>query len=162
MDMNKDRNTSNDLSQYTKEFGKLQVIAYKDMVINGVCLRNLGIYYMDSAPDWGVKNHKHSFFELHYVLHGYTYTTINHVERRINAGYFYLMPPGTYHSHRQDSQEGHFGFALRWEFIKLDLKPAFRDSSSELEEMGKLLLNASTLPVEDPGNIINQMIHLLD
>lgn len=117
---------------------------------------------MEIDPEWNVKKHRHSFFEFHYVSGGYTYTTINNVERRINAGSFYIMPPGTYHSHRQDQGKGHSGFALRWEFVKKDVKVEFGGSSYELESIGELLLNVSAIPVEDGGKILNQMTDLLE
>jgi AraC-like DNA-binding protein len=161
MDLN-DSQGSNYISRYQENFEKLQVIAYKDLVINGLCLRILGIHYLEMTPDWSVKNHRHSFFEFHYVADGYTYTTIHHVERWIKAGSFYLMPPGTYHSHRQDPEGGHIGFALRWEFVKEDVKSESRGSSLELERMGDCLFNASTLPVEDEGKILYRMVDLLE
>jgi len=41
-----------DLREYKVDFGKLQAIAYKDIYINGVGLRNLGIHFMDSGYEW--------------------------------------------------------------------------------------------------------------
>lgn len=150
------------LASYKDSFGKLQAIAYKDITVNGICLGILGIHFMDYGPDWNVKKHKHSFFELHYVTDKHTYTTINNIERRINAGSFYLMPPGTYHSHREDPDSGHIGFALRWEFLRKDGSTGQKGGNFELERICDFLHHASSLPLEDNGEILGGMLNLLD
>lgn len=152
-----------DLREYKLSFEKLQAIAYKDIYINGTGLRNLGIHLMDNGSAWNVKTHKHSFFEFHYIANNYTYTSINRVEQKIGQGSFYLMPPGTFHSHREDPGEGHIGFAIRWEFIGdntcinngIHPDPGF-------ERCMSILQNAHSKPLKDDGMLIDEMLLLLN
>lgn len=151
-----------DLRGYKVNFEKLQVIAYKDIVINGIGLRNLGIHFMDYGSEWNVKSHKHSFFEFHYVTDHYTYTSINGMEQKIGQGSFYLMPPGTYHSHREEPGEGHIGFAIRWEFIETDTcKNHGAHPSSEFGRYAGILQDAPSNPVKDDGVLMDGMLQLL-
>lgn len=159
-----------DLRNYKAQFEKLQVITYKDIYINGIGIRNLGIHFMDSGLKWDVKKHRHSFFEFHYVAENYTYTSINDIEQKIEQGSFYLMPPGTYHSHRGDTEKGHVGFAIRWEFIKADsiesnLLPVVQGSHClqmlDFDRFTGVLDNVRSCPVKDDGGLYNEMLHLL-
>ena len=59
------------LYDYKQYFDRLQAIAYKQISINGVCIRVLGVHFMDNGPDWKVIKHRHSFFEFHYVAENY-------------------------------------------------------------------------------------------
>ena len=150
------------LYDYKQYFDRLQAIAYKQISINGVCIRVLGVHFMDNGPDWKVIKHRHSFFEFHYVAENYSYTTINNMEQKVEAGKFYLMPPGTYHSHRQDPECGHIGFSLRWEFVlngKKDEKPD--NFGYELSRIRDVLSNAHSRPVPDNAYISNCMLGLL-
>lgn len=150
------------LSEYFRGFEKLQAIAYKDIFINGTCLRNLGIHYMNAGVDWNVKKHKHSFFEFHYVAEGNVYTAINGMEYEICAGCFYVMPPGTYHSHRQAPGTSHMGFALRWETSQEERKSGvYQNSSHELDRINKIVSGAHSQPVHDNRSIISCMLELL-
>ncbi len=143
-------------------FDRLQAIAYKHISINGIAIRVLGVHFMDNGPDWRVMEHKHSFFEFHYVIEHSIYTTINHSEQKIEAGSFYLMPPGTYHSHRQDPGSGHVGFALRWEFISNNKQEEKLDNVSyELSRISDVLAKAHSRPVADTAAISGSMLGLL-
>jgi len=144
------------------QFNRLYDIVYKDIYINRTQLRILGIHFMNVGPDWKVKKHMHSFFEFHYVIEGYVYTTINNVEYKISQGNFYIMPPGLLHSHRHDIGSGHTGFALRWEFADRDEgieKSAY--ITSELDKISNILLYAHSRPVKDDGSILNSMMEIL-
>lgn len=152
-----------DIVKYKEAFDMLQAIAYKDIIINGICVRNLGIHLLEWNPEWNVKKHKHSFFEFHYVSGNRVYTAINGVEREINEGHFYIMPPGTYHSHRQEQGKGHTGFALRWEFVKLNQEcSTCKNTCSDVELIFRNLSNASSYPVADAQSVVfNGMTRLL-
>lgn len=105
------------INDHQKAFDKLSPVLCKDIFINGTGIRILGVHYMDYGSKWVVKRHRHSFYEFHYVLSGNVFTEIDEVRHEIREGGFYLMPPGTYHSHWQTGDQGHLGIALRWEFI---------------------------------------------
>lgn len=150
------------LQDFKQFFDRLQAIAYKHISINGISIRVLGIHFMDSGPGWKVIKHRHSFFEFHYVTDNYVYTTINNSEQKIEAGSFYIMPPGIYHSHRQDPECGHMGFALRWEFIfngKKDEKPD--NFGYEPSRFHDVLLGAHSRPVQDDAGVSDGMLVLL-
>jgi len=157
-----DRGIIIDLYGCKQFFDRLQAIAYKQISINGVCIRVLGVHFMDNGPDWKVIKHRHSFFEFHYVADSYSYTTINNLEQRIEAGNFYLMPPGTYHSHRQDPVCGHIGFSLRWEFVLNGQKDEKPDNFGyEFSRIRDVLSNAHSRPVPDDTVISKCMLGLL-
>jgi AraC-like DNA-binding protein len=142
-------------------FDKLQSIIYRDIAINGLFIRILGIYYMDIGPHWNVKKHMHTFFEFHYVVEDSALTRIGNIEQEIPAGYFYLMPPGTFHSHRQADGKGHTGFALRWEFEGAGLEGSVAGLSKEMLLLREALMNAHSRPVRDGTSIITRMQDLL-
>lgn len=94
----------------------LKTLTYKDLYINNLALRILGIHYMNFGENWDIATHRHSFYEMHYVVSGCANTVINGREYDIGEGYFYIMPPGTRHSHFQKNKTSHIGIALRWEY----------------------------------------------
>jgi len=152
-----------DLFEYVESFKKLQSIAYKDITVNEMCIRILGIHFMNCGRDWHVRKHKHSFFEFHYVTRDNVYTATNNIEHNIKAGWFYLLPPGTFHSHRQDPGTSHIGFVLRWEFVKRPSQPGEKScNTSELGNMMSCLSEAHSFPLEDDGTLIRMMKYILD
>lgn len=158
-----DNGTNLDLFEHVESFKKLQSIAYKDITINGMGIRILGIHFMDYGKDWHVRKHKHSFFEFHYITKDNVYTSANNIEHNIKAGWFYLLPPGTYHSHRQDPGTSHIGFVLRWEFVKKPSPSSERSyNTSELESMVSCLSDAHSFPLEDDGTLIRTMKYILE
>lgn len=146
---------------YLGAFEKLQMITYKDLVVNDKRIRILGINFMDYIPDWYVKQHSHSFFEFHYIIDHDVYTSINGVEYKIMKDYFYLMPPGTFHSHRQDKGRGHIGFSMRWEYINNKSNTYDTGLSQEFDKVSKVFVNSHSKPVKDDGNIMNGILNLL-
>ena len=157
----KDLTRLDELVRRRDAFHQLDRIIFRDIVINGVCLRVLGIIYMDNGPDWSIKKHKHSFFELHYIVKNNIFTTLNGTEFEIGAGNFYVMPPGTLHSHRQQNNTGHIGFALRWELVN---SSNVTPESCELKERKELIDLMSTIPVDiiqDNGDFVEGLLELL-
>jgi AraC family transcriptional activator of pobA len=143
-------------------FDRLQALAYRDIYINNIGIRVLGIHFMDIAPDWTVKSHRHPFFEFHYVLQYDVYTSIHNTEFKIGEGQFYTMPPGTYHAHWHSNVTGHIGFALRWEFIKPKTVELKSSISPELERSVESFEKASSAPVTDSGTVAKSLLALLD
>lgn len=151
-----------DLHVYKEQFSMLQSIVYSCTNINSVGLRILGINFMDFGPGWIVHEHRHTFYEFHYVTENYTYTTINSIEQKVEQGCFYLMPPGTYHSHNERCLNGHVGFSLRWELTgSKDTGNVSADTGTEFEKTKKILENAHTSPICDDGSVISAMLGLL-
>ncbi|HBE79058.1 MAG TPA: hypothetical protein DDW65_14975 [Firmicutes bacterium] len=154
------------LTDYSNHFKILQILLYKDLIINSTNVRILGIHLMNYGLDWRVHQHRHSFFEFHYVTENDVYTTIHSTEYRIAANHFYLIPPGAYHSHRQAPGSSHIGFALRWEFITETDSPRplqHQTVSNELTAIVSTLLQASSQPICDNHRVIqNTLITILE
>lgn len=149
------------LCEYRHCFDRLQAIVFRDISVNRVKLRILGINYMDNGPEWTVNRHKHSFFEFHYVTGNHTFTTINGTEHKVEQSNFYLMPSNTHHSHREEPGPGHVGFSLRWEFLReKDSTNQFHGQSLEYERTVDILENAHSSPVWDDGGVISGMLDL--
>ncbi len=152
------------LLDYREGFRKLQAIVYKDLYINGACFRLLAVNLLDYGPGWSVKKHKHSFFEACYITENSTYTTINEKEYCLNPGQFYILPPGTFHSHRQDAETGHLGFGLRWE-IKRDYPGGgrYENTFPGVEYVWDRRLNVHAHPAADEkGDVLGSMMKLLN
>lgn len=137
----------------------LQGIMYKDLYINDIGIRILGIYYMDNGPHWCVNRHKHSFFEFHYVLKDNVFTKINNTEYQLNQGQYYIIPPGTVHSHRQEGENGHIGVALRWEFVG-DKSENFKQYNSYFKREISSIYSAHAKPITDNGDVISRIADL--
>lgn len=150
------------LLEYRSAFERLNTVGYRNMLFNGLRIRLLEVHYMDCLPDWNVKRHKHSFFELHYVSAFETFTTIGNREYKVERGNFYVMPPGTFHAHRQAPGTSHEGFALRWEIHRAGT--AADDAGStfyETENSIKVLNHAHSEPVKDDGTVMTAILDIL-
>lgn len=141
-------------------FETLKTLFYKDIYINNLGLRILGIHYMNNGKEWDISNHRHSFYEMHYVFNGEVCTVLNGMEHTIREGYFYIMSPGTRHSHMQKNDSYHIGIALRWEY--LNFKAANLENYIGIKErfiqMGE---NIIVKPFKDDGTVITQIRELL-
>lgn len=158
--------------KYKSAFEKLKTITYKDIYINDIGIRILGIHFMECPPDWSIKRHRHSFYEYHYVLQGNVFSTIEGTEYKVEAGNSYLMPPGTFHSHLQKNNAGHVGFAIRWEF--LDERTIEKKENSSKHEIEKENIfddlkhfstwseHISCEPLEDDKTILTSFMRLLE
>lgn len=152
------------LLNYRECFKKLQTIVYRDLYINGACFRLLAVNLLDYGPGWSIKKHKHSFFEACYITENITYTTINEREYLLNPGQFYILSPGTFHSHRQDAEKGHVGFGLRWEIKRDHLGSGrYENIFPGVEYVWDRLLNVHGHPVADEkGEVLGAMLKLLN
>jgi len=158
-----EKNTlSVDLTNYKEDFKLLNEIWYKDISINNIIIKVLGIHYMDNGPEWNINKHRHSFFEFHYVTKNNVFTTSNGVEHKITPGEFYILAPGVLHAHCQKDGVGHIGFSLRWE---IEIDSDCRNKQLNLlksKQMINALYGANSKPIKDDGTIIDTMIKLLE
>lgn len=147
------------LSNHKNDFVVLNRICYKNILINNVLFKILGLNYMHTDSNWNVNMHKHSFFEFHYITDNHVFTTSNGIKRKITPGMFYILAPGVLHSHSQDNV-GHTGFSLRWELSSNNI-----NSSSINNLMSKKLItafyNITSEPIYDDGTIIESVMNLL-
>lgn len=150
-----------DLSQYKDDFKLLNKIWYKNISINAMLSKVLGIHYMDNGPNWTITKHKHSFFECHYVTENNVFTTANGIEHKVIPGQFYILAPGVLHSHCQKDGLGHIGFSLRWEIALCKESSNHQLNVMQSKQMIESLLNTTPDPQMDDGTIINTMMDLL-
>ncbi|GMQ56162.1 hypothetical protein AN1V17_05550 [Vallitalea sediminicola] len=149
------------LSDYEDDFMLLNKICYKDILVNNILLKILGIHYMDTDPDWNVSKHRHSFFEFHYITDNYVFTTSNGIKRKITPGQFYTLAPGVLHSHCQEDGIGHTGFSMRWEIMTNN---AFNNEQLNLIKSKKIIESiyyTNSEPLIDDGTILNSVLNLL-
>lgn len=64
---------------------------------------------------WIAEEHRHPWFEFNYVSEGYFCTNMSGREFIAGKGSFFLIPPGSFHSHRNDEEHNDDGFCLRWQ-----------------------------------------------
>lgn len=154
-----------EFSNHKDAFTLLDRVMFRDISLNGLFIRILGIYFMDYKLDWVVKNHKHSFYELHYVVEHDVQTCLNGTEFCINEGSFYLMPPGTMHSHYQKNETGHIGFAIRWEILKGKNSSSIGTGHNDYRETKEMINFLSNIPlkiVSDDGTVLDGMFGVLE
>lgn len=145
------------------DFKNLQNIEFKHINIENYSINILGITLMENGINWSTKPHKHSFFELHYIVRGNVYTTINGKEVEVTENEYYIIPPGTIHSHRQRVGTEHIGFDLRWEFTKYNYDNISINIANSIE-IGKIysnLLNIQLYPQTDTMGIFDLFMNLL-
>ena len=138
----------------------LKSLTYKDFYINNLALRILGIHYMNFGFSWDIVTHRHSFYEMHYVVSGNVNTIINDKEYSISEGYFYIMPPGTRHSHFQKNRTSHVGIAIRWEYPEFSAENLknFFNTKEIYDQMDEKIIPE---PVKDDGMILNGIIEMV-
>lgn len=147
--------------QYKDAVDKLDGILYKDIFFNGLCIKMLGIFFMDHGTEWSVKKHRHSFYECHYVTEGCTLININDVEYEVKAGQFYVLQPGTYHSHRQSEGTSHIGFVFRWEALKNNFNNMNIQYSYSTGELADSFVNIPHGIIEDNGELVCNMLEVM-
>ncbi|WNS43156.1 AraC family transcriptional regulator [Paenibacillus sp. MMS20-IR301] len=64
--------------------------------------------------------HAHTWFEFNYVLSGQMGTRFDGDELTVNAGEFFLIPPGRVHSHTYTRGNPHEGLCFRWRLRPAD------------------------------------------
>jgi AraC-like DNA-binding protein len=153
MEIDKLLHTFNELQS---SFKKSDILLYKDLEINGLIIRPIGFHYMNNGCNWAVNSHCHSFFEIHYIIDGSVFTVLNGIEYKIMRGQFYVMPPKTYHSHRQLLDTYHTGFALRFDINSATF--ASRESKEFLGSMQRI----QSIPFTDTGEILEAFYEFMN
>jgi AraC family transcriptional regulator, transcriptional activator of pobA len=143
-------------------FLELQDMTYKSITVNGYKVTLLGIHFMDNGPNWNVKKHHHSFYELHYVLKGSIHTIVDGIEKKINEDQFYVICPGSYHSHDQKEKVGHIGIALRWEIELIDKEYRNLGVFNKLDRIIHNMNNTFFQVYDDNGEFLRKISYLLE
>ncbi|MFW6007493.1 MAG: helix-turn-helix domain-containing protein [Bacillota bacterium] len=114
----------------------LKPIYGKEITIQNCKIQLIHINYMKYKPAWTTSPHSHSWYELHYINQGKARTMLESKKLTINPEYYYIIPPDTTHRHLPtDHNNGHEGFALRWQiFLKENQSPSNSIHFSSFEE----------------------------
>lgn len=101
----------------------------QELIMQPIIFNDLSITLLDALSalhdkDWSVEVHRHPWFEFNYVSEGSLYTTLKGSEFLTVVGQVYIIPPGTFHSHRHCNHEGDNGFCLRWQLEKVETSEA--------------------------------------
>lgn len=90
------------------------------------------------SEKWLHKSHTHPWFEFNLVAKGSVFTTLNNKEFLAEEGTSFLIPPGFYHSHR-NNQTGDDGICLR-----------FSISADPNNELAKKIVKTLSTPKKQP------------
>lgn len=101
-----------------KPLSPLLLAMNQPIVYNDLQAVFLAGYSIRHGPGWRCPAHVHSYFESHQVTEGRVYTTLDGREMRVQAGQYYIIPPGTVHSHWVPEGEEDAGICFRWTMEK--------------------------------------------
>lgn len=107
----------------------------------------INIYYirfMPPSPDWSVKNHSHSSYELHFIPCGRGTLAANRKNLDITPGTFYLTGPGVYHEQKSNPDDPMAEYCINFDFNVLQSSKN-RDyiPETEIEEIIRILKNTN-------------------
>jgi AraC-like DNA-binding protein len=122
-------------------------IAYCAVNYDNCDINILKLDYMDFGVEWNVPYHKHTYFEIHYIIDGDAYTKFKDEENHYVKGDFYVMKPGVIHAHYQKEGTKHLGFAMSWEFANANIA----------SNIYKRLYDISNKVRHDNGNVLEQI-----
>jgi AraC family transcriptional regulator, transcriptional activator of pobA len=119
----------------------------QELITQPIRFNDLSITLLDAiwalhSRDWSIETHRHPWYEFNYVSEGALYTTIEGCEFLTAAGHFYLIPPGTYHSHRYCNHEGDNGFCLRWQLERI----SFPGETENISALGARIMEVLSIP----------------
>lgn len=114
------------------------------IIMQPVIFNNLSITLLDALPalhekDWVIDTHRHPWFEFNYVSEGAVYTSIEGFEFLTGAGHSYIIPPGTFHSHRYCDYQGDNGLCLRWQLEELPQNADMAKTPNSASKLIKVL-----------------------
>lgn len=107
----------------------------------------LNVYYIrfvPSSPDWSVKNHSHSSYELHFIPHGRGILAADRKSFEITPSTFYLTGPGVYHEQKSDPTDPMAEYCINFDFKVLNSSKN-RDfiPETEIDEIIQIIKNTN-------------------
>lgn len=99
-------------------------ITYDDLNIkihmSNLLIDILYLRYEPARPEWQVKNHCHSSYELHYISRGHGTLIINQNKFELTAGILYLTGPGIYHEQYTDPANPMDEYCVNFDFKRTE------------------------------------------
>ena len=140
-------------NDFFDQFKVLDYVSNTDICINKCNIRILSVHAIDWSSKVESKRHKHSFFELHYILEGNVFLDIDGDVAEVGSKHFYLLKPGIMHYEYQNESNSHKGVVLRWEYVDEVQGDNAKYSCMELGNIKRILYNSNNKPVMDDGTI---------
>lgn len=107
------------LSRIKKIVDALSAISAKPFTFNDIKIEVTYVGRAKHSKVWVIGSHYHPWFEFNYVSKGSVYTTIAGKEFLVTDGQSYIVPPGVYHSHR-NNKTGDDGICIRFSITPID------------------------------------------
>lgn len=102
------------LKESRENFLKLQNSIYSKVTLNDVIIDIIEIISIETKDADCSSPHTHTWFEFNYVLSGSMITIFGDNQHTINSGDFFIVPPGTVHSHKYNPKNPHTDICMRW------------------------------------------------
>ena len=123
--------------------------------LEGVMIEFIEIVFEYPHGAYSCPSHTHTWFEMNYIFEGSMYTSFAGNMLEVNAGEFFVIPPGLVHAHQYVADNPHRGICLRWN-IKAD-KVSDKEKAGAKEDVSLTLLQRmSQLLAWNPGTYPDQ------
>ncbi len=126
------------LKSLIKKTEELNSILMKKIEYCGISIELTYATRAKHSENWVHKSHVHPWFEYNFIAKGSVFTTLNNKEFLAEEGTSFLIPPGFYHSHR-NNQTGDDGICLR-----------FSISANSDNELAKKIVKTLSIAEEKP------------
>ena len=135
----------------------LKVLSYHDLNIKipmgNMTINIFYISYEPSRPNWSVKNHSHSIYELHFIPSGKGILQAFDKEYNIIPETFYLTGPGIIHGQKADIEDPMCEYCINFE-IKISKRADSGDFGRK--HIASMEINDTTLTKTQ--HMINELI----
>jgi AraC-like DNA-binding protein/mannose-6-phosphate isomerase-like protein (cupin superfamily) len=108
---------------------------------------------MNKTGDWFIRRHAHSTYEFHFCAQGACMVETGTSSFMIKEGYFYLSPPGVYHSQRPANREEFIEYSLNCNIVQRP-KGSKNPLGEELDQLFSVLTNSTSFPVADHYGVL--------
>lgn len=125
-------------------------IAYSSIRFGGNEIEVIRLNHLVADDQWKVHFHKHTYFELHYVLEGNAYTQFRDRDMEVPPGFFYIIRPGLIHAHEQKAGTTHQAFTMAWKIHNVQ----------QDDYLHQTLHNASHQCILDDGSVYQEIERL--
>jgi AraC family transcriptional regulator, transcriptional activator of pobA len=131
----------------------------QNLIMQPIVFNDLSITLMDAIPalhdrEWSMETHRHPWFEFNYVSEGAAYTKVEDNEFLTSAGQSYLIPPGTFHSHRNCDHQGDNGFCLRWQLEKVEVMKESLNVCQSAADIIKILSSHKPMCINGNADVL--------
>lgn len=112
--------------QYAAQMARLHACICRPFTVGDAVIEPIEIILVHPGGVAACPPHSHTWFEFNYVYEGTMKTSFDGAMLDVQAGEFFLIPPGVVHAHEYVPQRPHRDVCLRW-----TIRPAAVDRGSE-------------------------------